>query len=68
MSRKRRRSQVFPAEDEHDVDTEEVHISGEEHDSEEQRKEVEIWDAFKEEHHESTPTKNILTVRPAQTI
>ncbi|KAG1749142.1 uncharacterized protein EDB91DRAFT_836481 [Suillus paluster] len=53
MSRKRRRSQAIPAEEEHDVEhTSDADTTGEGHDSEERRKELEIWDAFKEEHHE----------------
>ncbi|KAG0706408.1 hypothetical protein DFH29DRAFT_996045 [Suillus ampliporus] len=54
MSRKRRRSHAVPAEEEHDVEhTSDADTTGEEDDdSEERRKELEIWDAFKEEHHE----------------
>ncbi|KAG2348605.1 hypothetical protein BDR05DRAFT_987106 [Suillus weaverae] len=53
MSRKRRRSQAVLAEEErYEERTSDADTTGEEHDSEERRKELEIWDAFKEEHHE----------------
>lgn len=53
MSRKRRRSQAVPAEEECDEErTSDADTAGEEHGPEERRKELEIWDAFKEEHHE----------------
>ncbi|KAG2076085.1 hypothetical protein BDR04DRAFT_1114675 [Suillus decipiens] len=53
MSRKRRRSQAVPAEEGHcEERTSDADTAGEEHDSEQRRKELEIWDAFKEEHHE----------------
>ncbi|KAG2149273.1 hypothetical protein DEU56DRAFT_781389 [Suillus clintonianus] len=52
MSRKRRRSQAAPAEEHDEEHTSDVDITGEGHGSEERRKELEIWDAFKEEHHE----------------
>ncbi|KAG1754153.1 hypothetical protein EDB19DRAFT_1626621 [Suillus lakei] len=53
MSRKRRRSQAVPTEEEQDEqDTSDIDIAGEGDDFEERRKELEIWDAFKEEHHE----------------
>ncbi|OJA11611.1 hypothetical protein AZE42_01946 [Rhizopogon vesiculosus] len=51
MSRKRRRSQAVFAEEQHN-DASDGDIDGEGHDSGERRKEHEIWDAFKEEHHE----------------
>jgi hypothetical protein len=61
MSRKRRRSQAVLAEEErYEERTSDADTTGEEHDSEERRKEFEIWDAFKEEHHESTLIKIIL--------
>lgn len=61
MSRKRRRSQAVPAEEErYEERASDSDTAGEEHNSEERRKELEIWDAFKEEHHESTPIKIIL--------
>lgn len=53
MSRKRRRSQAIPAEEEcYEERTSDADTAGEEHYSEERKKELEIWDAFKEEHHE----------------
>ncbi|KAG1883081.1 hypothetical protein F4604DRAFT_1984955 [Suillus subluteus] len=53
MSRKRRRSQAVAAEEEcYEERTSDADTAGEEHDSEERKKELEIWDAFKEEHHE----------------
>jgi hypothetical protein len=54
MSRKRRRSQAVSAEEQHNADADAM-INGEGHDSAERRKEHEIWDTFKEEHHEGTP-------------
>lgn len=57
MSRKRRRSQAVSAEELHD----ENHAADVETDGEERRKEQEIWDAFKEEHHEGTPIMNAST-------
>lgn len=61
MSRKRRRSQAVPAEEECDEErTSDADTAGEEHGPEERRKELEIWDAFKEEHHESTSITIIL--------
>ncbi|KAG1904030.1 uncharacterized protein F5891DRAFT_946500 [Suillus fuscotomentosus] len=53
MSRKRRRSQAVPTEEErYEERASDADTAGEEHNSEERRKELEIWDAFKEEHHE----------------
>lgn len=53
MSRKRRRSQAVPAEEDCGEErTSDADTTGEEYGSEERRKELEIWDAFKEEHHE----------------
>ncbi|KAG2158017.1 uncharacterized protein EDB93DRAFT_740480 [Suillus bovinus] len=53
MSRKRRRSQAVPAEEERcEERTSDADTVGEEQDPEERRKELEIWDSFKEEHHE----------------
>lgn len=61
-SRKRRRSQAFPQEDEEDEQVEEVALTKDntrqgdldEATTEEVRKEIEIWEAFREEHYEGT--------------
>jgi hypothetical protein len=63
MSRKRRRSQAIPAEEECDEERTSDDTAGDEHDPEERRKELEIWDAFKEEHHESASITIILIER-----
>ena len=64
-SRKRRRSQAFPAEEEEEQGeaiTQDVKESSQENDEatgEELGKEFEIWDAFREEHFEGLPFNSI---------
>jgi hypothetical protein len=73
-SRKRRRSEAFPADEEVEGEatiqtpkgTQQSSENGEESgkaNSEELRKEVEIWDAFREEHFEGEPSNDSLLVQ-----